>query len=259
MPEIKQGLDKLPVDRKTLAKLPASARVAVPMADPDLAPKKTSLLGEFGLGAGMLALGGLITKSKFAPRLARKGLVALGLHASRRTGAKMGHSLLGGLAGAAVVTPTSYLGAKAMEMSEKDKKFDPAHFGAIAAPAVASGLLSYGMYSNISQSIAAADKTGAKGMVKNIFSPKRNIRYAKHGFKLAGKAFGHVDTKGLSRVKKGFNLSRLKRAKQLAGTQWKGRAGGLLALGILGMEAIAPAMYLNQTRNNKKENGNGRV
>ena len=255
MPERKQLVSR---GQGIVAEMPSASRIA----DPILKEKgeDSSLLGEFGLGAGILALGGLLSKAKFAPRLAAgKGILAMGMHGLRRTGAKLGHSATGGLAGAALLTPTAYLGNKAIEQGENDKKFDAGNFASIAAPAVANGLLGYGMFANISQSVSQADKTGYKGMVRNIFSPKRNIRYAKHGFKLAGKAFGKVDTSRVSKVKPGFNFSRLSRAKGLMGTQWKGRAGGLVALGLMGMEAIAPAMYLNKTLKNKKDDNNGRI
>lgn len=233
-----------------------ATRMASPLiSKPD--ETSTSLLDEYGLGAGILALGGLLSKARFAPRLAGKGLLALGMHGMRRTGARIGHSVVGGLAGAALMTPAAYLGAKAMENGEKDKKFNAGNFAAIAAPAAANGLLGYGMISNIGQSVSRADKSGYKGMIKNIFSPKRNIRFSKHGLKLAGKVFGKVDTSKVPKVKSGFNLSRFTRAKGLMNTQWKGRSAGLMTLGLLGMEAIAPAMYLNQTLNKKKDDSNG--
>ena len=236
-----------------------TVRMASPLMAKTEDTPKASLLDEYGIGAGLLAFGGLITKAKFAPRVAGKGLLALGMHGLRRTGSKIGHSAVGGLAGAALISPAAYLSAKAGENSKNDKNFNAANFASIAAPAAASGLLSYGMFSNISSSIAQADKTGYKGMVKNIFSPKRNIRYAKHGFDLAGKTFSKVDTSKVSKVKPGFNLSRAKRVKGLMGKQWKGRAGGILALGMLGMEAIAPGMYLGQTLKNKKDGSDGRI
>lgn len=232
MPERKRLLSELP-DLSGASDAIDTARMAGPLVTKTDDTPKASLLDEYGIGAGLLAFGGLLTKAKFAPRMAGKGLLAMGLHGLRRTGAKLGHSAVGALTGAALITPTAYLSAKAAERSKDDKKFNAGNFASIAAPATASGLLSYGMFSNISQSIANADKSGYKGMVKDIVSPKRNIRYSKHGFKLARSAFkpGKV----------------------------KGRLGGLLALGMLGMEAIAPGMYLNQTLNNKKDGNDGRI
>ena len=235
-----------------------ATRMASPLiSKPD--ETSTSLLDEYGLGAGILALGGLLSKARFAPRLAGKGLLALGMHGMRRTGARIGHSVVGGLAGAALMTPAAYLGAKAMENGEKDKKFNAGNFAAIAAPAAANGLLGYGMISNIGQSVSRADKSGYKGMIKNIFPPKRNIRYAKHGFKLAGKAFNKADISKVPAIRSGFNMSRIDRAKGLMGAQWKGKAGGILALGMLGLEAIGPGMYLNKTLKKNKDGNNGRV
>ena len=231
----KRLLNELPDQVDKLSVLPDAvdtARMAGPLVSKADDTPKASLLEEYGIGAGLLAFGGLVSKAKFAPRLMGKGLLNLGLHGLRRTGAKIGHSAVGGLAGAAVITPTAYLGAKAAENSANDKEFDTKNFASIAAPAAAGGLLGYGTFSNISQSIAQADKSGYKGMVKNIVSPKRNIRYSKHGFKLAGRAF----------TGKG-----------------KGRLGGMLALGFMGMEAIAPGMYLNQTLNKKKDGNNEQI
>ena len=227
MPERKQILSE---GRDIASKIPSSSRVTEPVTNDR--EESTSLLSEYGMGAGLLALGGLITKAKFAPRLAGKGLLNLGLHGLRRTGSKLGHSLVGGLAGAAVITPTAYLSAKAAENAENDKKFNAVNFASIAAPAAVSGAMGYGAFSNISQSIAGANKSGYGGMLKNIVSPKRNIRYSKHGLKLAGRAF-----------KKGG----------------KGRVGGMLALGFMGLEALSPGMYLSKTLGNKKENNNGRI
>ena len=255
MPERKEILNEF---QRGAESLPGNARLAASLVD-DNPPPKESLLNAYGPGAGLLALGGLITKAKFAPRLAGRGLLAMGLHGLRRIGSKVGHSAVGGLAGAAVVTPMAYLSAKADKNADKDEKFDAKNFAQIAAPSAASGLLSYGMYSNISQSIAGADKTGYKGMVKNIVSPKRNIRYAKHGFKLIGKAFKPANYSNVAKAKPGFNLSRVTRARGLSKASFKGRAGGLIALGLLGLDAISPGMYLNKTLNNKKEDNNGRV
>ena len=252
MPERRQLLDR---SQGFLSEVPTTSRIA----DPVLRDKgeKSSLLEEYGIGTGMIALGGLFTRAKFGPRLATKGLLALGMHGVRRTGARIAHAATGAVAGGLLMTPTAYLSAKAMENSENDKEFDAKNFASIAAPAAASGLLGYGMFANISKSIAQGDKTGHKGMVRNIFSPKRNIRFSKHGLKLAGKVFGKVDTSKVPKVKSGFNLSRFTRAKGLMNTQWKGRSAGLMTLGLLGMEAIAPAMYLNQTLNKKKDDSNG--
>ncbi len=260
MPERKKSALELANAMETISYAPDAvdnARMAAPLiTKKNKEREEASLLDEYGLGAGMLALGGVFARAKFAPRMIGKGLLALGFHGLKRTGSRLGHGLIGGAVGGAVIAPTAYLSAKAAEKSQDDKQFSAAHFAQIAAPATASGLLGYGMYANISQSISAADRTGNKGMIKNILSPKRNIRYAKHGLGLAGKTFDHVDTSKVSKIKPGLNLSRYRRAKGLMGTQWKGRAGGLLALGLIGMEAIAPGMYLNQTLS-KKENNNG--
>ncbi len=172
-----------------------------------------SLLSAAGWSAGATAA--FNAPSVWKGRAKGIGMLASGGRLLRNIG-------LGAAAGTAVTLPAEYLVGRASDKYGDDKKFDAGHFGAIAAPAIASGTIGTGAFLNTVDQMKQSGKIGTKQMIRNIISPRKVLHATGREFRNVGNLF---------------------KSKKF-GT-------GLLAAGMLGLSAIEPVQYLMQTKKKK--------
>ena len=138
-------------------------------------------------------------------------------------GKAIGNLGIGSATSAAITAPADWLSGKMGQKYQNDKQFNPAHFAAIATPAIISGTLGTGALMNSMDQMKNSGKIGTKKMVKNILSPKKILHATKK------------EMKNISHSFKGKHIGR-----------------GLLASALLGTSLIDPIQYIIRTKNNKK-------
>jgi len=186
-------------------------------------PTDSSLLSQAGWSAGATAA--FNAKPVYDGRNTAKGFLNMKKVSKGVSAMRVAKNLgVGALAGTAVTLPTEYLVGKASEKYQNDDQFHAGHFAAIAAPAAISGTLGTGAFMNTMDQMRNAGKLGTKQMAKNIVSPKKIVNATGREFKNMGTMF----------------------KTRKYGT-------GLLAAGMMGLSAIEPLMYMNQTMKKKSK------
>jgi len=130
----------------------------------------------------------------------------------------------GSILAAALTAPTDWLSGKMSEKYQDDKKFNPSHFAAIAAPAAISGTIGTGALMNSMDQMKDSGKIGTKQMIKNSLSSKKI-------FHATGREMG--------------NVANVLKTKKIG--------SGLLAAGMLGLSAADPIQYIMNTKKNKEQ------
>ncbi len=125
--------------------------------------------------------------------------------------------------GTLMTAPTEYIVGKMSDKYKDDKEFHGGHFASIAVPAAISGTIGTGSFINTMNQMGNSGNIGTKQMIKNIVSPTKIL-----------------ETTG----KEMRNVTSMFKTKKFG--------AGLLAAGMMGISALEPLAYINQT---KKEPG----